>query len=91
MTREVDRRAQQRRLDHLAALQQTDQFFAIEVRDAGPEPDVHRRCVLRLEPTHPLKRGGDVERHPVQQQLAREQRPMQIAPGENPLQTRNGR
>ncbi len=82
---EVDGRAHQRPLRHRSPLERPRQPGALEALDPRPEPDVHRRGVLRLEAGHALERPGQGERFPPEEQLAGEQSAIQLTPRERPL------
>ena len=56
-----------------------------EVREPRPEPDVHGRRVLRLDPPDPLERRGQRHAPALQEQLAAEHRPVQLPLGEDTL------
>ena len=80
---EVDRRAHQRPLHDAAALQRARQRVALEALQPRPQPDVHRRRVLRLQAAHALERPRDRERRALEQHLAGEQRAVELALGQD--------
>jgi len=82
---DVDRRPHQRRLDHRPVLQRLGQRLAPEGLEPGPQPHVPGWRVLGLEAANLLDRLNDRHRRPLQQQLAREERPVQGAGREDPL------
>ena len=53
-----------------------------EPAHARPRADVHRRRVLRLDPAHRVERVRQRQVERLEQALAREQRPVQVALGE---------
>jgi hypothetical protein len=83
----VDRRAHERSLHDLAPLERARERISLEAGDARPQPDVHRRRVLRLECPHPLERLRQGELLALEQQLAGEQRPVQRPLAEEILRT----
>ena len=85
---EVDRHAHERRLHHGPLDERVGQRLPLEALEPGPQADVHRRRVLRLDPADRLERPW--QRHPaaVEQQLAREQRPVELAPRQGAHATR---
>ena len=58
---------------------------AREPVEPRPQPDVHRRRVLRLDPADALERARDRHPAPLEQQLPREQGPVQLTLGEDSL------
>ena len=58
---------------------------AAEPGQPRPQPDVARRRVLRLEAADLLDRLGDGQRRALEQQLAGEERAVEVALGEDPL------
>ena len=82
---EVDGAAHQRRLDHLARLERARERVALEAGDPRPQPEVHRRRVLRLQPAHPLEHARGRQAGALQQPLAGEQRSIERAGGEDAL------
>jgi hypothetical protein len=81
----VNRAAQQGRLDDAALLQRPGQRVAREVAQAGPQTDVGRRCVLGLEPTDAFERLRQGERRALQEELASEQRPIELPCGQDTI------
>jgi hypothetical protein len=75
---EVDRGSHERALDHRALVQRLGERVTAEVRDPGPQPDVHRRRVLGLQRAHRVERVRDRERPPFEQPLARQQRAVEL-------------
>jgi hypothetical protein len=70
----VDRRPHEGGLDHAPVLERRGEVPTAEVAQPGPQPDVARRRVLRLEAAHLLDRLGDRQLHPLEEQLSGEQR-----------------
>src|SRR4029450_194784 len=66
-------------------LQRGGQLAAVEVPQPRPQPDVGGRGGLGLQPGDLLERGLQGKRRPLQQQLAREQRAVQLAGGQDAL------
>jgi hypothetical protein len=87
----VDRRSKQGALDDRAPLEGPGERVALEPLEPCVEADVHRWRVLRLDPADPLERFG--HRHPpgLEQQLACQQRAVQLALTENSLRRRHRR
>ena len=83
---DVDRRAHERALHRVLALECSCEGVALEPVEHRPEPDVRRRRVLRLEPGDTLECPAERELRPGEQQLAREERPV-----EPPRRERHGR
>jgi hypothetical protein len=75
----VDRRAHQGCLHDAPALQRPRQRVALQALDARPQPDVHRRRVLRLQATHSFQRARQRGPRPLEEKLAREQGAVQIS------------
>ena len=67
---QVDRAAHQRALDDAALLERAGEVGALEPLQARPQPDVHRRRVLRLQPGHPLEQPRDGIGGALEQALA---------------------
>src|SRR6185436_7107011 len=86
---DVDRAAHECGLDHGASFECTREVVALEPAEARPEPDVRVRRVLILDPGNTLERARDRHAHALEQELAREQRAVQLALGERAL--RHGR
>ncbi len=82
---EVDRGAEQRRLDDRAPLESTRQRRPLEPVQPAPEADVHRRRVLRLDAADPLERSWDRRPTALEQQLPREQGSVQLKLREDAL------
>jgi len=74
---EVDSSPHQRALNDRRLLERTRQVVAFEAFEPGPQPDVHRRCVLRLQTGHALEHSGQGRFASLQQLLAPEDRPVQ--------------
>ena len=51
---------------------------APQILDPRPQPDVHRRRVLRLQATHRVERGRQVQRTPLEQPLTSKDRPVEL-------------
>ncbi len=79
----MDGRAHDRRLHDPAALEGSSEIVAFEAVHPRPQADVHRRRVLRLEPAHALEDPGDRRAGPLEQELAREQSAVELAPGQD--------
>ncbi len=82
---DVDRRAHERRLHDRAPFERARQVITPEAVEARPEPDVRVRGVLVLDPADALERARDRERRAFEQELAREQRAVQLALREDSL------
>src|SRR5262249_14294404 len=82
---EVDRGPHERPLHHPALLEGTVEVGALEALDPRPEPDVHRRRVLRLKGAHPLEHPRDREPDTVEQELSSEEPSVQAAGRERAL------
>ena len=82
---EVDRRSHERAPDDAPPLERAGERVALQALDTRPEPDIHRRRVLRLEPAHALEHAWQGRAHSLEQQLPREQRPVQLPLGERAL------
>ena len=76
---EVDRGPHQRRLDDRPPLERARECVALEPVQPRPQADVHRGRVLRLDPADPLERPRDRRPRPLQQVLAGEEGPVQVA------------
>jgi hypothetical protein len=70
--------AHQRSLDDPAPLEPPRQRIALESLDPRPEADVTGGRVLRLEAADPLDRALDRRSRALEQELAREKRPVQL-------------
>jgi len=77
---QVDRRAHQRRLDDRPALERAGQRVTLQALHARPEPEVHRRRVLRLKAGNSLERSRNGQPRPIEQQLPGQQRAVQLPP-----------
>jgi hypothetical protein len=73
----VERRAHQRRLDDESLRECAVQRRRVEGRQAGPEREVRRSRLLRLEPTERLDRIDRLEGDRFEEVLAGERRPVQ--------------
>jgi hypothetical protein len=80
---EVDGDPQERALRDAAPLERPIQLIPLEALEPRPQPHVHRRRVLRLDPAHALERLRNARAAALEQQLAREQRPVELALGED--------
>ena len=78
----------QRALDDCLPLERPRQLVALEALEPCPEPHVHQRCVLRLDPADALERTGDGRLRALEQQLPREQCPVQLTLGQDPVTRR---
>ena len=67
----------------MAALERPREGVALEAVEARGERQVRRRRVLRLEPAEPLDGAGRGERLSLEQELTREERPVELAPRED--------
>ncbi len=76
---DVDRPAEERALDEHPALERPRQLLTAEVLDPRPKRDVRGRRVLRLDSADPVDDAGQRQAHALEQQLAREQRAVQLA------------
>jgi hypothetical protein len=81
---EMDRRPHQRPLDDGLPAQRAGELVPLEALEPRPEPDVRRGRVLRLDPADPFQRAGQRRLRPLEQELPREQRPVQLPFGERP-------
>jgi hypothetical protein len=66
-------------------LQRAGQRVAVELGHPRPQPDVHRRRVLRLQPADGVQRRRDRAARRLEQPLAREHRAVELALGEDAL------
>ena len=82
---QVNRLAHERGLDHGASLERSREIVAAEALETRPEPDVAVRRVLVLDPTDSLERARNRQPGALEQELAREQRPVQLSLRERPL------
>jgi hypothetical protein len=87
---EVDRLAHERSLHDRLSFERPIEVVALEAREPRPQADVHRWRILRLEPAHPLEHSGNRRLLSPEKQLSREQRSIQLAPGERSLCCRHG-
>ena len=78
---EMDRRAHQRSRTTVRSHERTRQLIALEALEAASEPDVRVRRVLVLDAAEALDRTRRPELRPLEQELAREQRPVQVRSG----------
>lgn len=69
----------------MAAFEGTREGLALEAVEARGERQVRRGRGLRLEPGETLDGAGRRERLALEQELAREERPIQLAPREDAL------
>ena len=81
---QMDRRAHQRALDDRALTEGPVEVGATEPREAGPEANVRRRCVLSLDPRHALEGSRDRQLRPLEEELPGEERTVQLELGEDP-------
>src|SRR5438270_1598429 len=82
---EMDGAPHQRPLDDLAPFEGAGQLVALEALHPRPQADVHRRCVLRLQPAHLLERAWQPAPATLEQQLAGEQSSIEVALRERSL------
>jgi hypothetical protein len=82
--------AHQRGLDHRAALERPSEAVPLEVVESRPEPDVHRRRVLRLDPAETLQCPRQRLAAARQEELTLEERPVQLALREDSLAADQG-
>ena len=82
---EVQRLPHHRRLDDGAARELALERLAPEARRARPDADVRRRRPLRLHPDQALDHRRRREPLPLEQELARERRAVQLAQREDAL------
>lgn len=75
----------QRRLHDASSFQCPVQRIPIEVTQSRPEPHVRRGRVLGLEPAEALEGPGDRKGGSFKQQLAREQRSVQLSCGKDAM------
>ena len=75
---DVDRRAHQRRLDDRASLERARKIVSAKALEARPQPDVRVRRVLILDPAESLERARDRKARAVEEELAREERSVQL-------------
>src|SRR5687767_1141857 len=81
----MDRRAHERALDDGSPLQGPRQLVAFELLEPRPDPDVHGRRVLRLDPADALERAGERRAGALEKELARQQGAVQLALREDAL------
>jgi hypothetical protein len=81
----MDRRAEQRSLDDRPSLERPRERVALEAVEPRPQPDVHRRRVLRLDTPDPPERLRQRVPGALEQQLAGEQRPVELLLAEGAL------
>jgi hypothetical protein len=82
---DVDRVSHQRRLHEAAPLERAGQRVALEALQPRPEPDVRGGRVLRLEAADLLHGARQRQRLALEQELAGQQRAVQVASGEDAL------
>ncbi len=82
---DVDGDPQQGRLHRPPLLQRPGELLAAEVAQPRPEADIGRGGVLGLEPGDLLERGRDGEGRALEEQLAGEQGPVELAGREHTL------
>ncbi len=82
---EVQRPAHQRRLQHETAPDRALERLAPEAGGAAPDPDVRRRRPLGLHPREPLDRRERRDAPPLEQQLPRQRRAVQLAQRQDAL------
>jgi hypothetical protein len=75
----VDRAAHQRALHDASLLVRPGQVVALETLDARPQADVRIRRVLVLDADQLVEDGRDRQGRPLQEELAREEGPIQAA------------
>jgi hypothetical protein len=85
---DVDGGAHERALDRAPALEGTRQLGEGEPLEPRPQRDVGRRRVLRLQPADLLERACERQPRALKQKLAREERAVQVARGEDALRQR---
>ena len=76
---DMERAAHHSCLDHTPVDERARELLLAEPLEARPERDVRRRRVLRLHRHEPRDRFHDGHPPPLEQQLAREQRAVQLA------------
>ena len=81
----VERRAHHRRAHDLTTLDGAHEQLAPEPLEARPQRDVRGRRPLRLERADALDRAWDGEPGATEQELAGEERAVQLTPAENAL------
>jgi len=84
----VQRDAEELRLDDKVLRERSRQLLLLEPRQAGPEPDVRRLGPLRLDRAEPFDRLLHAELAAFEQELPREQRAVELTPGEDALADR---
>jgi hypothetical protein len=80
---EVQGAAHELRAGGPARLEQLRELGRVEVPDTGPEPDVGLERLLRLQADEVLDRLGDGRGAAFHQELARQQRPVQLTAAEH--------
>ena len=85
---DVDRRAHERGLHDGAPLERACQVVAAKTFETRPEPDVRVRRVLVLDTADPFERSRDRHTSPLEQELAGEERAVQLALRESALRHR---
>ena len=76
---EVERVPHQRRLHDVAGEERALERLALEGRRARPDADIRRGRPLRLHAAEPFDHGGTPSALPLEQQLPRERRAVQLA------------
>ena len=82
---DVERAALQQRFHEAAACERRCQLLPLESLEPRPERQIWARCRLRLEAAEPLDRLHRADGLPLEQQLAGEQRAVELAPSEDPF------
>ena len=82
---DVERAALQQRLHEAAARERLRQLLPLESLEPSPEREIRARCRLRLKAAEPLDGLHRAAGPPLEQQLAGEQRAVQLAPSEDPF------
>ena len=86
----MDGRPHDRPLHDAAPLQRPGERGPFEALEPRPEPDVHRRRVLRLDPADALERLRNRQPCTLEEQLAGKEGAVELSLGENPLGHRVG-
>jgi hypothetical protein len=84
-SREMQRARKQAAAHDSAPLERPRQVLPAEALDPRPEVDVGRLDALRVQRADALERPRDRQPRPLEQQLAREQRAIQLPDGQHPL------
>jgi hypothetical protein len=65
-------------MGHTPSFERAREQVSLAAFEPRPEADVAGACVLRLKAAHPLESPRDRELHALEQELAREERAVQL-------------